>query len=71
MVKTKFDDALKILVAHEKIVELSVVNMQCVIPFILLFETVYIPLIGDTYYKVFLQCWLPTARLTNSILKEE
>ena len=37
MVKTKFDDALKILVAHEKLVELSVANMQCVIPFVLLF----------------------------------
>ena len=50
MVKTKFYDALKILVAREKIVELSVANMQCVIPFVLLFETVYIPLIGDIYY---------------------
>ena len=37
MVKTKFDEALKILVAREKIVELSVANMQCVIPFVLLF----------------------------------
>ena len=37
MVKTKFDDSLKILVASEKMVELSVANMQCVIPFVLLF----------------------------------
>ena len=50
MVETKSGDALKILVAREKIVELSVANMQCVIPFILLFETVYIPLIKGIYY---------------------
>ena len=37
MVKTKFDDVLKILIAREKMAELSVANMQCVNPFVLLF----------------------------------
>ena len=31
MVKTKFDDAMKILVVREKMAELSVANMQCVL----------------------------------------
>ena len=69
MVKTKSDDALKILVPREQIVELSVANMQCVIPSFFFFETVYIPLIKDIYYYVFLQCWLPTAGLTTSFSK--
>ena len=39
MVKTKFDDALKILVAHERwLTELSVANMQCVNLVVLLFS---------------------------------
>ena len=67
-VKTKFDDALKILVAHEKMAELSVANMQCVISSFFLFETVYIPLI-DIYYQVFLQCWLPNTGLMTQFWK--
>ena len=42
MVKTKFDDALKILVAREKMAELSVANMQCVNLFVLLFLKLFI-----------------------------
>ena len=38
MVKTKFDE---ILVAREKIVDLSVANMQCVIPFVLFLNCLY------------------------------
>ena len=71
MVKTKFYDALKILVAREKIVELSVGNMQCLILFVLLSETVYIPLIGDIYYQVIFSVLASDCRANNTILKVE
>ena len=47
MVKTKFDDAMKILLVREKMANLVVGCQYVMCSF---FETVYIPVKGDIYY---------------------